>query len=131
VCAESARPWSSVEVRAIRVLERMEDDCASLVVCDSDGARRVAAPIVGPTNIACEHVLGSLQPLEADHSRGANFGIAGRDSCRCEDVNFLACGSRLNKFGPPAQSDAAPWVRELMVEQVRIESTYDIPCTRT
>jgi hypothetical protein len=117
-----------IELRAIRVLERMEDDRAGLVVCDSDGARGVAAPIVGPANIACEHVLRSLQPLEADHGRGANFGIAGRDSRLCEDVNFLACGSRLNT---PAQSDATPWVRDLMVEQVRIESTYDIPCTRT
>jgi len=96
-----------IEVRAIRVLEWMEDDCASLVVCDCDGARRVAAPMVGPANIACEHVLRSLQPLEADHGRGANFGMAGRDSWLCEDVNFLACGSRLahDADGPPEHDD--------------------------
>lgn len=85
------------------------------MVCDSDGARRVAAPIVGPANIACEHVLRSLQPLEADHGRGANFGIAGRDSRLCEDVNFLACGSRLNKLvrrlrATPRQGLGTSWL---------------------
>ena len=67
-----------IEVRAIRVLEWMEDDCASLVVCDCDGARRVAAPMVGPANIACEHVLRSLQPLEADHGVNRLAKIARR-----------------------------------------------------
>jgi hypothetical protein len=78
----------------------VEDDGAGFVVCDSDGARRVAAPIVGPANVAREHVLGSLQPLEADHGRSANFGIPGRDSRLCKDVDFLTGGSR----GKPIES---------------------------
>jgi hypothetical protein len=48
-----------------------------------------------------------------------------------KDVDFLAGGSRLNTFGPPAKGDATSWVGDLIVEQIRIESTNDIPCTRT
>src|SRR5262249_56031503 len=55
------------------LFERMPDHRARLVMFDLDRARPFLAAVVCPSQIACQNILRSLEPLKADDRACASF----------------------------------------------------------
>jgi hypothetical protein len=91
------------------------------VVKDSDRGRRLASPIVRPSNVAGQNILGTLQPFEADDRSCRCFRVPGPDRRLGESVDLLAGGSWFDRFGAPILCYAAPGVRGVAVENIRIQ----------
>jgi len=73
----------------------MPDQLAGLMALDADGLGPFLAPVVGPAQVARQHVFGALEPLEADDGSSGRFRMTRRYSGSGEDVDLFARGSGL------------------------------------
>jgi hypothetical protein len=65
----------------------MPDQLDGLIVLDADGVEPFLAPVVRQAQVARQHVLGALEPVEADDGSSGRFRMTGRYSI--EDAQML------------------------------------------
>ena len=99
------------------ILQRVKDHGAGLVVKDPNCCRRLAAPVICPSDVASKDIIRALQPFEADHSCSGRFGIASLNCCFGERVDLLTGGRWLDCFGASIFRYSTPriWNIELIL----------------
>lgn len=98
------------------LLERMPDQHLILVMLDAHSMRPLLAAVVRPGQQASHHVLGALQPLEADHRHRCRLGPALRNAAPGEFNDLLAGDRVLLALGAALEREVVPRVRMLLVE---------------
>ncbi|WP_342712633.1 hypothetical protein AAFG13_16260 [Bradyrhizobium sp. B124] len=94
------------------ILQGMVDYGAGLVVLDPDRRFR-ARPVVGPFDVAGNHVLRALQPLEADNRRSTTLRLAALHAAVRELVGLFSRDGMLHQFDPGRHRDTQPRVRDV------------------
>ena len=85
------------------------------------------AAVVRPGQQARHHVLGALQPLEADHRHRGWFWPAVRDATPRELVDLLTRHRVLLALGAALEPEVIPRVRMFLVEKLRVQPAHDTP----
>src|SRR5271169_6279712 len=80
---------------ATLILKRHPYNFTRFVVEHPDMLRLIGRSVVGPCNLAVQHVLGTLQPLEADQRGGAQMGLAKVSEFVGQRISFRAARRRL------------------------------------
>ena len=97
---------------------------------DADCSRRLTATVIRPSDEPGKHILGPLQPLEADDRGGAGFRTTIIDSHLGERIDPIARCRGLHCLGTSVLRHPTPRVRNIPVKDVRIESAHDRPGAR-
>jgi hypothetical protein len=98
-----------------------------LVVLDAHGMWPILAAIVRPGQKSSHHVLGPLQPLEANDGDCRGLGPGFLDAAPGEPIDLLTSDCVLLTFRAALESEVVPRVRVLLVKQLRVQSAHDTP----
>src|SRR5579872_3944329 len=90
------------------LLERVPDQCLVFVVLDAHGVRPLLAAKVRPGQKSGYHVLGPLQPLEADDRDCRRLWPTFLDAAPRELVDLLAGNSVLFALGTALEREVVP-----------------------
>src|ERR1700726_2942245 len=96
---------------------------------DTDRYGCIAASVIRPSDVASQNVLGTLQPLETNNGCSRCFWVASLNRCFGETVDLVAGSCRLDSFSLWGFCHPAPWVLNVLVEDVGIKPMHHAPST--
>lgn len=115
-----------IELHAV-ILQRMRRNRPGLMVRHENDRRRRRRSVVGPFDVTTENVLGTLQPLKADHGNAGRLGLAALDAPPGELIYLFARDSWFCRPGPSFERDAEPRIRDLSIELIWKKAMDDTP----
>src|SRR5450631_691753 len=101
-------------------------NCTRLVMCDLN-CRFHSNAVPGPLDMPCDDVLGSLRPIEADHSGSATLWFSMFDTPVGELVHLFTSDRVLGQLHSRFKCNPDPWIGNVFIELLRVQSVDYAP----